>query len=221
MADTGSATRRAYDAILDGILRGNYEPGTMLGEAGLAAEIGVSRTPVRTALALLQDEGWITVYPKRGALVRGLSARDVRDLADARLIIESTAVQRATSVAHDALVSRLSAQIHRQRASLADRDAVGFIELTIEFHRAFVEAGDNRVMLELYDKVGDRQRFLLLSYGETLLTRCEAIIAEHHTMVEKIKAHDTGGFAELLRTHLSDTYHSELHEVCQNLPASS
>ncbi len=69
MADAPSAADLAYRHIRDAILTGAYEAGTMLGEIPLAEEIGVSRTPVRTALALLQDEGWVTRYPKRGALV--------------------------------------------------------------------------------------------------------------------------------------------------------
>src|SRR5699024_11778557 len=59
-----SAAERAYRVIRSQILSGVHAPGTMLGEAALAAEIEVSRTPVRVALARLQDEGWILIYPR-------------------------------------------------------------------------------------------------------------------------------------------------------------
>ncbi|MER7332999.1 MULTISPECIES: GntR family transcriptional regulator [unclassified Micromonospora] len=213
MSTTESASERAYAAIRAGILNGAHKPDTMLGEASLAAELGVSRTPVRAALARLQDEGWITVYPKRGALVRRMSEKAAEDLVDARLIIEATAVQRATPERRMALAARLEQDIDQQKEALADRDLNGFIELTIAFHRSFVEVGGNLVMLELNDRLADRQRFLLFSYGETLLARCEAIIAEHENLVARLRADDAQGFAEALRAHVGDTYGSDLRQL--------
>ncbi len=214
MADEQSATMRAYRAILDGILDGRHMPGMMLAEAALAAEIGVSRTPVRTALARLQDDGWITVYPKRGALVNGLSERAVSDLADARLILESTSVQRADAVSRQILATRLDESIEIQREALSRADLKGFIESTIAFHRSFVESGQNSVLLELNDRLADRQRFLLFSYGDAMLARCEDIIAEHVMLVQQLREGDAVAFAESLRKHLGDTYGTNLRMLC-------
>lgn len=213
MSTSESASERAYAAIREGILNGTHQPDTMLGEAGLAAELGVSRTPVRAALVRLQDEGWITVYPKRGALVRGLSEKTARDLAEARLILEGTAVQRATTEHRAALSVRLEKDVEQQKQALADRDLKRFIELTVAFHRSFVEVGDNQVMLELNDRLADRQRFLLFSYGDTLLARCADIIAEHEELIARLGDDDVQGFSDILRSHVGDTYGSELHHL--------
>lgn len=213
LASSTSAVERAYQAIRDGILNGAYPTGTMLGEEPLAAEIGVSRTPVRTALARLQDEGWITIYPKRGALVQGLSERAVADLADARLLLESTAPARVSAGARERLAERLDRSVAAQREAFRDEDVRRFIELTIEFHRTFVEAAGNSVLLELNDRLADRQRFLLFSYGDRLLARCGDIIAEHETLVERLRIGDASGFAEALRAHLADTYAVELRRL--------
>src|SRR5699024_3090654 len=86
-----SAADRAYRVIRSQILSGVHAPGTRLGESALAAEIEVSRTPVRVALARLQDEGWILIYPKRGAIVQGIDERTIVELADARYVLETTA----------------------------------------------------------------------------------------------------------------------------------
>ncbi|MEU6554338.1 GntR family transcriptional regulator [Streptomyces sp. NPDC046915] len=214
MSTSESASERAYAAIREGILNGTHKPDTMLGEAGLAAELGVSRTPVRAALARLQDEGWITVYPKRGALVRGMSEKVVTDLADARLILEGTGVQRATPQRRQALAERLAGDIDRQKQALADGDLRQFVELTNAFHRSFVEAGDNLVMLELHDRLADRQRFLLFSFGDTLLGRSDAIIAEHEELVARMRGDDGSAFVEVLRHHLGQTYGYDLRRLC-------
>lgn len=209
-----SATLQAYRKIRDDILAGVLPSGTMLGEATLAAEIGVSRTPVRTALARLQEEGWITIYPKRGALVQGLSDRAIADLADARLILETTSVQRSTPRAREMLADHLDDAIRDQVESFRSGDLRRFIELTIAFHRSFVEASRNEVLLELNDRLADRQRFLLFSHGDRLLARCASIIEEHQLLSRSLRAHDVPVFSDILRSHLSDNYGKPLEPVC-------
>ncbi|MDN6373872.1 MAG: GntR family transcriptional regulator [Brevibacterium aurantiacum] len=199
-----SAAERAYRLIRAQILNGTHQPGTMLGEAGLAADLDVSRTPVRVALARLQDEGWIIIYPKRGAIVQGVDERTVAELADARFVLETTAVDRAPDALRQKLADALDTSIHAQREAFDAGDIAAFIDLTLQFHRGFVEAGDNQVMLELYSQLSDRHRFILFASGDRLLDRCEEIIAEHASLVEHLRTGDSTGFANTLRGHLAE-----------------
>lgn len=208
-----SATEKAYRSIRDSILNGELPSGSMLGEASLAARIGVSRTPVRTALARLQDEGWVTIYPKRGALVQGLTVQTIEDLADTRLIFESISVQRSSSRARRALADRLDDAVTEQEAAIGAHDLRRFVESTIAFHRSFVECGGNEVLLELNDRLADRQRFLLFSHGDRLFERGEAIITEHRELVAALRTGDVAGFADTLRSHLSHNYGRRLDPV--------
>lgn len=204
-----SAAERAYDAIRSDILNGVHPAGTMLSEGALAASIGVSRTPVRTALVRLRDEGWLTIYPKRGALVRGLDDRAIVDLAEARLVLEAMSIRRADTAARSELADQLEERIADQERVLTAGDLPAFVESTVAFHRAFVEIGGNTVLLELYDRLADRQRFLLFSYGDVLLERREAVVAEHRELLEQLR-HDPVGFAETLRAHICETIGSPL-----------
>lgn len=203
-SESPSAAERAYQVIRDGILDGTHTPGSMLGENTLAADLGVSRTPVRVALARLQDEGWIVIYPKRGALVRGVSERTVVELADARFVLETTAVDRASDELRQRLAQRLEQSIEEQRAAFADRDVRRFIDLTLRFHRGFVEAGGNTVLLELYDQLSDRHRFVLFAAGDRLLTRCAEIITEHEMLTGHLRTGNTAEFARTLRGHIAE-----------------
>ncbi|KXF83702.1 transcriptional regulator [Rhodococcus ruber Chol-4] len=204
LSESPSASERAYQVIRDRILDGTYTPGAMLGENTLAADLGVSRTPVRVALARLQDEGWIVIYPKRGALVQGMSEQTVAELADARFVLETTAVDRASDELRQRLAERLAHSVDEQRAAFADRDVRRFIDLTLRFHRGFVEAGGNTVLLELYDQLSDRHRFVLFASGDRLLTRCAEIIAEHVTLIEHLRAGNVAEFARTLRGHIAE-----------------
>lgn len=209
----GSAGERAYQGIRDCIIEGRCPPGTMLAEASLAADLGVSRTPVRTALARLQDEGWITIYPKRGALVHGLDERARAELADTRAVLESTSVGRASDEVLSRLAERLERSVEAQREAFAAGDLKRFIGLTNQFHRGFVEAGGNRIMLELNDRLSDRQRFVLFASGDRLLTRCMDIIAEHELLIEHLRSGDAAAFSSVLRRHISDTYATAVPEL--------
>ncbi|GAA4477187.1 GntR family transcriptional regulator [Enteractinococcus fodinae] len=207
MAKTGnstSAAERAYQVIRERILDGTHLPGTMLGENALATDLGVSRTPIRVALARLQDEGWIVIYPKRGALVQGMSERTIAELAEARVLLETTAVDRASTQLRHRLADRLDRSIAEQREALTRGDLRGFIDLTLEFHRGFVEAGGNTVLLELYAQLSDRHRFVLFAAGDRLLNRGAEIIAEHVQLTEYLRTGDADAFAKTLRVHITE-----------------
>jgi DNA-binding GntR family transcriptional regulator len=201
-----SAAERAYLHLRDAILEGELAAGEMLGESGLAQRLGVSRTPVRAALLRLQDERWVTIYPKRGALVNGLSERDIADIADARYMLEAAAVQRAAPEAIERLVPRLEESLVEQSRTLAAEDLRGFIDRTTAFHRLFVEVGGNQVLLEMSDRLADRRRYMLFRQGERLIERREEMLAEHRALIDALRDHDVARFAETLRAHLRDTH---------------
>lgn len=203
MADL-SAAERAYQAIRDDILDGTQKPGTMLGEASLAAALGMSRTPVRAALVRLQDEGWIIIYPKRGAVVQGMTDHTIAELADARFVLETTSVHRAPDELRQSLADRLDDSIARQRDALARGDVRSFIDLTLQFHRGFMESSSNRVLLELYDQLADRHRFALFAAGDRLLGRCAEIIAEHKQLTAYLRQGNVPGFVDALRSHIAE-----------------
>ncbi|GAA1489147.1 GntR family transcriptional regulator [Brachybacterium sacelli] len=200
-----SAADRAYRQVRERILDGEILPGTMLGESGLATQLGMSRTPVRAALSRLQDEGWIVIYPKRGALVRGLGPREVTELAQTRVLLEIAGVEQAPSADRPRIADRLEEIIAAQRSALAARDLRPYVRLLLAFHRGFVEAGGNRVQLELYDRLADRHRFALSADGEKQLERGEVGIAEHELLVQHFRAADTAKFLSALRAHVSET----------------
>ena len=92
-----SASDRAYDWTRSKILDGSFSGGSMISESDVSEPLGISRTPVREAFLRLEHDGTLKVYPKRGALIVPITAKDMRDVLEARLLVEPWAVSVVAS----------------------------------------------------------------------------------------------------------------------------
>ncbi|NEE31310.1 GntR family transcriptional regulator, partial [Streptomyces sp. SID7982] len=103
MGHATPTAERAYEHVKDLILDGTYGSGELLTEGQVATELGVSRTPVREAFLRLRSDGFLELYPKRGALVVPVSVGEGRDIMQARLLLESFALDTLAARGHEAL----------------------------------------------------------------------------------------------------------------------
>lgn len=204
-----NAVARAHSGIRDAILRGEFAPGTMLSESSLAASMSMSRTPVRAALGRLQDEGFVTIYPQRGALVRAMTADEVRESAQVRHALELAGVQLAGPAARARLGEQLAENLDRQERALRDGDLPEFATVSLSFHRAFVELSNNATMLSFYDRLRDRQYLSILRSAPTLTHDPDRILAEHRGLLADAQAGDWVAFARDLRDHQSNAHDLE------------
>src|SRR4051794_12919907 len=160
MQDTSeahSASDRVYSHAKAQILARTYAPHDLLTEGELADAVGVSRTPVREALLRLQAEGLVRLLPKRGALVEPVTPAEVQDVLEVRRLIEAFAVRKAVSAARPPLLARLGTHLQHMRDALASRDAATYVEADRDFHAELVAATGNRILVDLYRSLRDRQ----------------------------------------------------------------
>ena len=138
-----AAKDRAYAYVKERILDGAYPGGELLSEGEVAEALAVSRTPVREAFLLLEAEGLMRLYPKRGALVVPVSPGVVRDLIDTRLLVERDAARRVARDAanRDRVATTLQELVDRQQEALGRGDVPAFVQADRDFHHAIVTAG--------------------------------------------------------------------------------
>lgn len=129
-----SASVAATELIRSAIVEGRLEPGQRLKEEELARELGISRTPVREALLVLQTEGLIDASPNRGASVRAYEAADLDDLYLLRALLESFAARLAATRITDGEVAELRASNERFVALRARDDIVELVRENVRFH---------------------------------------------------------------------------------------
>ncbi|WP_340537952.1 GntR family transcriptional regulator [Nocardioides sp. GXZ039] len=201
MSPRTTAGDRAYDAIRRSILDGDVTVGTMLSENELAASLSMSRTPVRAALHRLQAEGWITIYPQRGALVNGLGAQEVQEAAELRHALETAGVRRGTPRARAAGETGLAANLASQQVALDGGDFAAFARLALDFHRGFVALAANDLMLATYDRLRDRQLMSIAQSAGRITGDPAQLLAEHRGLLDAALAGDDARFADLLEQH--------------------
>jgi DNA-binding GntR family transcriptional regulator len=199
-----AAPDRAYAFAKTRILDGRFAGGALITEGNVAAAVGLSRTPVREAFSRLESEGLLRVYPKRGALVVPVSAYEVESVMETRVLVEKFAIEKVIR-SETELGSAPADAIAKQERFAASNDPRGFVEADHEFHRAFVAAAGNVILLQLHDSMRDRQSRM----GLTALARDEdrtpQVLKEHRALTEAVQARDLDAARLIVQVHLHAT----------------
>jgi DNA-binding GntR family transcriptional regulator len=151
----------AYERIREAIVEGRYRPGTRLIEQRIAAELDLSRTPVREALRTLDAEGLVVSYANRGAVVRPIAVGDVEDLYELRARLESFAAFRAARLCTEVELETMDTAMRSYRAALAKASA-GDVEglrainaANSQFHGAVLDAARHERLAVLLRRATD------------------------------------------------------------------
>ncbi|MFG2140281.1 GntR family transcriptional regulator [Streptomyces sp. NPDC048650] len=196
------AAERVYAHIKDAVLQRHYEGGMLLTEGELAEAVGVSRTPVREALLRLEAEGLIKLYPKKGALVLPVSAQEIADVVETRLLVEKHAAAKAVP-AGEALIDELSGLLEtmRQQAAAGDLAAVSVADRC--FHAAIVRSAGNQILDRLYEQLRDRQLRMGVAVMHAHPDRIAKNIAEHAEILRALRDGDPDAATDAVHRHVS------------------
>ena len=195
-----SARERVYAYVRGAILHRQVRPGAFLEEEQVSAAVGVSRTPVREAFHRLEAERWIDLLPRRGALVRQVTAQELVDVYEARRVIETHAARRLC--AERRAVPRAAWELLQAMRTDPAPEIGDHVELDQAFHRALVATLGNDVMIEMYDGLRSRQQRVALSAFGADPSRLLTILDEHATLLDALAAHDDAMAERILERHL-------------------
>lgn len=191
------------------IIDGRLSLGAGLSENTLAAELGISKTPVREALLQLKLEGLVEVQPQRGTYVFRLAADQVEAISELREVLEVAAVAAALARNPDLLVRRMGQILEAMRAAYDADDTVAYRTLDGEYHEAIIDLCGNPYIHSAYSLISFRIQALRsrLSH-EALLNKLS--IRDHREMLRLVKARDVAALQALLRAHINQTRRSYL-----------
>jgi DNA-binding GntR family transcriptional regulator len=151
---TRNASSVATELIRHAIIDGRLPPGRRLKEEELARELGISRTPVREALLMLQAEGLVDAAPNRGAAVRSHSAEDLNDLYQLRALLEGYSTRRAATRLPDGAIRELRASCERFDALLDNEAEMSeLVDENLVFHRTILESSGSTRLVTMVRQV--------------------------------------------------------------------
>lgn len=192
---------RVHAHLREEILTNRLPAGTELQETALAAELGVSRGPLREAIGRLAAEGLVVVRPRRGAVVRALTKEEFLEAYQVREALEVMAARLAAVRLEAEQLSRLEQLTAAMSAHAAAGEVDAFFEANAAFHTALVEASGNRRLRELYGQVlGQMNRYRRRSLA--LRGSLRRSVAEHRAILEALSARDPDRAARLVGDHI-------------------
>jgi DNA-binding GntR family transcriptional regulator len=191
------------DALREAILTGRYAPGTRLVQEELAEAYGISRIPLREALRRLEGEGLVVISPNKGAIVRPLSPKDVVDLYELRLALESLALRRAAERFVDLRESTRRRHAEARRA-IAARALPALFKLDRDFHADIAAASDNPHLVAALGAQWSQIMRVMHAYFQVEMYP-EAVWDDHEAIVDALAHGDGQTAVDVLTRHLSES----------------
>ena len=203
IASEPNFTEKAYAALRDVITRMDLygsRAEIRLDERQLASDLGVSRTPVREALAQLEREGFVRSVPRRGIYVVRKTRREVIELITAWAALEGMAARLATQSASDQEISALRQMFATFEGGEVQAKLDEYSEVNIEFHQAIIRMSHNRVLIDMAENLFTHMRMIRRkTIGE--MDRADRSIRDHMHIIEALEARNTNRAEELVRSH--------------------
>jgi DNA-binding GntR family transcriptional regulator len=203
LEDTSTFADRAYAALKSVILSLDiYEKSgdVRLDERQLASDLGISRTPVREAMAQLEREGFVRSVPRRGIYVVRKTKQEVTELITAWAALESMAARLITQNATDEEIATLRKMFAKFENGELHARLDEYSEVNIEFHQSIICMSRNRVLIDLAENLFTHMRMIRRkTIGEE--DRADRSIRDHMNIIKALEARDTERAEDLVRNH--------------------
>lgn len=179
----------AFQSIRDNILNGVYKENEELRENTLAKELGISRTPVREALRQLELEGLVKITPNKGAVVIGISGKDVKDIYAIRSMLEGLCAKWATEHITEEQIEELEEIVLLSEFHLNKSKSEQVTELDGKFHQVLYEASNSRILKHV---LSDFHKYVRMARKASVANqdRAEKSIEEHKNILRALKEKD-------------------------------
>ena len=190
-----------FNTLREAILRGDLVPGERLMELQLAAKLGVSRTPIREAIRMLEQEGLAITIPRKGAIVAGMTEKDMQDVLEIREALEELSVQVACDKITEEEVARLRENMENFEDSLKSGDLKRMAEADVEFHDVIYQATDNLKLINMLNNLREQMYRYRVEYLKNPSNH-EQLLREHEAIYRGIMEKDKDAVTEMIRKHI-------------------
>lgn len=178
-----------FNTLRQAILRGELKPGERLMEINLSNRLGVSRTPVREAIRMLEQEGLVIMIPRKGAQVAQITEQDLNDVLEVRLGLEELAVRFACERITDEELGELERALQRFEKVMNQADLSALAEADVRFHEIIYQATHNQRLVQIINNIREQMYRYRIEYLKDVESR-KQLVEEHYAIWEALKNRD-------------------------------
>ncbi len=190
-----------FKTLRQAIIRGEFQPGERLMEETIAKNLGVSRTPVREAIRMLELEGLVVMIPRRGAEVARITVKDLKDALEVRMALEALSVKLACERIDDEGKRRLMDACVKFREAINSKLVPAIVECDEKFHDVIFQSTNNKRLITITQNLREqvyRYRFEYVkdfSYHDNL-------IREHDQITRAVLMRDSETAVQVMESHI-------------------
>jgi DNA-binding GntR family transcriptional regulator len=198
-------TEQISQVLTEAILDGALEPGTQLLEMELQQQLGISRSPLREAFRDLEKKGLVVIMPRRGTFVKEITTRDVKENFPVRANLEGLAARMAHGKLSGEDLARMRSALEGMKQAGRDKDREAYRRNHQEYHDIFIEASDNRLLIDLLQNLRMHRLWYFVSYRYQKLDFQVAIdVHEQILNLFERKSSDPLEIERLVKFHIED-----------------
>ena len=192
-----------FNTLREAILKGDLKPGERLMELQLASKLGVSRTPIREAIRMLEQEGLAVTTPRKGAEVAKMTLKDIEDVLEIRDALDELAVRIACQKISDEQLKQLEDMKELFEKSTQTGNVKKIAEADVTFHDVIYEATGNPKLVTLLNNLREQVYRYRVEYIKDP-KNYPTLIAEHEAILESLKNRDVKNAVEAMHVHVAN-----------------
>ena len=191
-----------FNTLRDAILTGKLVPGERLMENQLAEKLGVSRTPVREALRMLELENLVELVPRKGTQVLDMSEKDIINILEVRSALEGLATSVACKkMSKEDLQQLKNMEVDFEKA-VAENDVEHFVDIDEDFHDLIFAATENDKLINIFRNLRIQLYRYRMAQAKNNETSMSTIVAHHRSIIRAIENHDGEEGASIAQGHI-------------------
>lgn len=174
-----------FNTLREAILTGDIEPGERLMEIKLADKLGVSRTPIREAIRMLQLEGLVNMTPRKGTVVAEISKEDLKNVLEVRKVLEELAVEKACENITEKEICELKDNLKEFKSAIKKKNPSDIAKIDVIFHDIIYKATGNDRLIQILFNIREQMYRYRLEYIKDQDTR-QTVVKDHENLIEAI-----------------------------------
>lgn len=201
-----------FNTLRQAILKGELKPGERLMEIALSNRLGVSRTPVREAIRMLELEGLVIMIPRKGAQVAQITKQDLNDVLEVRLGLEELAVRFACERITDQEIRELEAAAREFERKSKDNDLSVQAEADVKFHEIIYNATHNQRLVQIINNIREQMYRYRIECLKDVESR-RSLVEEHYGICEALKNRNLESAVEYMCIHIRNQQEAILRSL--------